>query len=248
MPNHLRPPAGDGKHRPLQIVRNVCVRGRVWWLYARQRDVETPSPTTVCRFAAEFAMRNMARSVGGGVGYPALPVVSCLQRMTKYSVGTVYLRPKSRTFGQLASKRACGLVTVRNITVYAIIGFAAKPVRRPEGWPPYRVAKDRCPIIFMPVNGPMASVGPYKWFAMFAAGAVCSVDFMPVNGTPRTPSPTMVCRFAANLPCVMWQPPNNTFYRFPQPPNHPNPISPERRKCAAVHHNYSLLFILSFHS
>ena len=24
----------------------------------------------------------------------------------------------------------------------------------------------------------------------------------------------------------------------------PNPISPERRKCAAVHHNYSLFFII----
>lgn len=53
-----------------------------------------------------------------------------------------------------------------------------------------------------PANGPMASIGPYKWFLCLLRGADGRQLLGPSNGASGTPPPTCRARFITILWCA----------------------------------------------
>ena len=75
----------------------------------------------------------------------------------------------------------------------------ALDAERPEGWFPVQNLKINR---VNPVNGPMASIGPYKWFLCLLRGVDGRQLLGPSNGASGTPPPTCRARFITILWCA----------------------------------------------
>lgn len=90
----------------------------------------------------------------------------------------------------------------------------ALDAERPEGWFPVQNLKiNRA----RPVNGPMAGIGPYKWFAMFAARGGWAAIIRPVKRGVGDAAPYMQGEVYYNFVVCNAVRPYRLFYCYSLP-------------------------------